>query len=175
MARSTVAGYLDILEDTLLCFRIFGYEPRLRVKERKLPKLYWTDPGIVRAVRGKTPPPLADERGALFEGLIAQVLRAYRDYRDLFEDIYYWSPSASQIEVDFILKRGDDMIGIEVKSSGNFSNKWCRGLRAMQELPGLRRRIVVCPSGSPMQTSDGIDILPFAHFAQALSQGTLWP
>ena len=52
VARTTVAGYLGILEDTLLCFQLAGCEPRLRVKERKHPKLYWADPGIVRAVRG---------------------------------------------------------------------------------------------------------------------------
>ena len=31
-ARTTVAGYLDILDDTLLTFRLPGFEPRLRVR-----------------------------------------------------------------------------------------------------------------------------------------------
>jgi len=41
VARTTVAGYLDILEETLLCFRVPAYEAKLRVRERKLPKWYW--------------------------------------------------------------------------------------------------------------------------------------
>ena len=49
VSRTTIIGYLDILEDTLLCFRLHGYEAKLRVRERKLPKLYWADPGIVRS------------------------------------------------------------------------------------------------------------------------------
>ena len=48
VARTTAAGYLDILEETLLCFRLPAYEARLRVRERKLPKWYWCDPGLVR-------------------------------------------------------------------------------------------------------------------------------
>ena len=49
VARTTVTGYLEILEETLLCFQLPAYETRLRVRERKLPKWYWCDPGIVRA------------------------------------------------------------------------------------------------------------------------------
>ena len=41
VARTTVTGYLDILEETLLCFRLPAYEAKLRVRERRLPKWYW--------------------------------------------------------------------------------------------------------------------------------------
>ena len=51
VARTTVTGYLEILEETLLCFQLPAYETRLRVRERKLPKWYWCDPGIVRAMK----------------------------------------------------------------------------------------------------------------------------
>ena len=51
MARTTVQGYLDILEDTLLTVRLPAYEAKLRVRERRHPKLYWIDPGLVRAVK----------------------------------------------------------------------------------------------------------------------------
>ena len=47
VARTTGTGYLEILEETLLCFRLPAYETRLRVRERKLPKWYWCDPGLV--------------------------------------------------------------------------------------------------------------------------------
>ena len=52
VARTTVAGYLDILAETLLCFRLPAYEAKIRVRERKLPKWYWCDPGLVRAMKG---------------------------------------------------------------------------------------------------------------------------
>ncbi len=52
VARTTVQGYLQILEDTLFTFQVPAYEARLRVRERRHPKLYWVDPGLVRAVGG---------------------------------------------------------------------------------------------------------------------------
>ncbi|HEQ71050.1 MAG TPA: ATP-binding protein, partial [Spirochaetia bacterium] len=64
VARTTVAGYLEILEETLLCFRLPAYEAKLRVRERKLPKWYWCDPGIVRAMKRSTGALVVEEKGA---------------------------------------------------------------------------------------------------------------
>jgi len=45
VARTTVDGYLGILSDTYLAWLLPAFEARLRVKERRHPKLYWTDSG----------------------------------------------------------------------------------------------------------------------------------
>ena len=101
--------------ETLLGFQLPAYKTRLRVRERKLPKWYWCDPGLVRAMKKVTTPPAPEERGALFEGLIAQLIRAYTDYRDLCEEFYYWSTAArTRTEVDFLLDRAGEFVAIEV-------------------------------------------------------------
>ena len=76
---------------------------------------------------------------------MVQLLRAYKDYRGICDEIYYWAPSGlTQIEVDFLLVRGaDDLIAVEVKSGQNFNETWCKGLRSVAKLKGLRRRIIV--------------------------------
>jgi predicted AAA+ superfamily ATPase len=175
VARTTVIGYLDILEETLLCFRLPAYEAKLRVRERKLPKWYWCDPGIVRAMKRLTGPMAPEEEGALFEGLVAQMLRAYKDYRSLCDEIFYWCPSdRTTLEVDFILIRGSDLIAVEVKTGKAFKKAWCKGLRVIEPLEGLQRRIVVYPRGPAMRTSDGIDVMPFEQFADELATNILW-
>ncbi|MFC1763108.1 ATP-binding protein [Planctomycetota bacterium] len=175
VARTTVTGYLDILEETLLCFRLPAYEAKLRVRERKLAKWYWCDPGLVRVMKRTSGPPVPEERGTLFEGMVAQLLRAYRDYRGLFDEMAYWAPAdRSTLEVDFVLKRGADIIAIEVKSGSVFREDWCKGLRAVASLAGLMRRIVVYPEGVTMKTDDGIEILPFHCFSDLLANDKLW-
>ena len=174
MARTTVAGYLDILEETLLCFRLPAYEAKLRVRERKLPKWYWCDPDIVRVMKRTKGSPAPEERGALFEGLVAQLLRAYRDYRDTFDEMYYWAPSGrSDTEIDFLLVRGADLIAVEAKSGNTFMEGWCKGLRAVAQLKGLKRRIIVYPKGPVLRTKDGIEVFPFQHFADLLAGDAL--
>ena len=174
VARTTVAGYLDILEETLLCFRLTTYEAKLRVRERKLPKWYWCDPGLVRAMKRSKGGVVPEERGALFEGLVAQLLRAYKDYGDLCDDIYYWGTSgASASELDFLLVRGKELVAVEAKSGNTFTEAWCKGLRAVGQLKGLRRRIIVYPRGPLLRTIDGIEIMPFQHLAEQLASGSL--
>jgi predicted AAA+ superfamily ATPase len=174
VARTTVAGYLDILVETLLCFRLPAYEAKLRVRERKLPKWYWCDPGIVRAMKRSTGGIVPEERGVLFEGLVAQLLRAYRDYRGICDEIYYWAPSGrTGTEVDFLLVRGNDLIAVEAKSGQTFTDTWCKGLRAAAQLKGLCRRIIVYPRGPVLRTEDGIDVFHFQHFSDLLAGNSL--
>ena len=176
VARTTVNDYLDILKQTLLCFQVDAYEAKLRVRERKLPKWYWCDPGVVRAMKKARGPVIPEERGALFEGLVAQLIRAYRDYRNLCDDVYYWGfGGASGTEVDFLLIRGQKIITVEAKAGQTFTEKWCRGLRAVGQLKGLCRRMIVYPHGPALKTKDGIEVVPFANFTSLLAADELWP
>ena len=123
-----------------------------------------------RTSGGVTP----EERGALFEGLVAQLLRAYKDYRGVCDELYYWAPAGSaQTEVDFLLVQGADLIAVAAKSGNTFTEAWCKGLRAVAPLHGLRRRIIVYPRGPVLQTTDGIEVVPFQHFADQLAANTL--
>lgn len=174
--RATVENYLQVLEDTLLCYRLPAYEAKLRVKERRHPKLYWVDCGVQRAAKRQLATPAPEERGVLFEGFVGMCLRAYQSLKLLdYDDCYYWSPSQSETEVDFLLKRGSRFLAIEVKYSANISPSHYRGLRAIADLKGVERRILVHPGESSWKTEDGIEALGFAQFQLQLDSGKLFP
>jgi predicted AAA+ superfamily ATPase len=176
VARSTVTGYVSVLEDTHLAFLLSPHEAKLRVKERKHPKLYWCDPGLVRAIKRQFSRPTAEERGPLLEGWVAELLRSYRDYREIFEDWFYWAPGeARETEVDFLLRRGREFAAIEVKSGLNFTGSATRGLRAIAELKGLIRRILVYGGHRRLELEDGITVLPVADFVEWVETGRLFP
>ncbi len=176
VSRTTVAGYLEILEDTLLAFRLPAYEGRLRVRERRHPKLYWVDAGLVRAIRRQREPLAPEEEGSLFEGWVANLLRIHDDYGDLFDEWYYWAPGeAAHTEVDFLLRRGRDWLAIETKSATRAEADQLRGLRAIAGLAGLRRRILVYRGARRLATADGIDVWPVDHLLAALASDKLWP
>jgi predicted AAA+ superfamily ATPase len=176
VARTTVLGYLSVLEDTLLAFTLPAYEAKLRVKERRHPKLYWCDPGLVRAVKRQFDAPTAEERGALLEGWIAQCLRAYHDYRGLFDEWFYWAPAeASLTEVDFLLRRGREFVAIEVKAGRTFAEQTARGLKAVADVRGVVRRILVYCGDRALRTADGIDVLPVGRFVREIEEATLFP
>jgi predicted AAA+ superfamily ATPase len=103
------------------------------------------------------------------------LVRAYKDYRSICDEIYYWAPSGkSETEVDILLLRGSDLVAVEAKSGSTFTDTWCKGLRAIAPLKGLTRRIIVYPRGPVLKTKDGIEVFPFLHFSNLLAHNGLW-
>ena len=176
VARTTVQGYLDILEDTLLAIRLPAFQPRLRARERRHPKLYWVDPGLVRAVKKLHGPIAPEERGALLEGWILHLLRAHGGEGGLYDELHYWAPHpANRTEVDFLLRRGSELAAIEVKSQPRYHTGMLPGLRAIGELLGMARRVLVYGGKRSFQTGDGIDVWSTDRLQQALTENALWP
>lgn len=175
-ARMTVDGYLGILQDTLLAMRLPAFEPRLRVRERRHPKLYWVDPGLVRAAKRQLGPVGAEERGPLLEGWILTVLQAHNERSLLYDEVSYWAPlEARQTEVDFLLRRARDYLALEVKAQARFSSAQLSGLRAIADLPRLTRRILVYLGENRLRTDDGIEVWPLEFLLAELAEDRLWP
>ncbi len=175
VARTTVNGYLEILEDTLLAVRLPAFEARLRVRERRRPKLYWADPGLVRAVKRQLGPVADEERGALLEGWVLGLLRAHNEHQRIYDDIGYWAATESATEVDFVLTRDREHLALEIKANERYSTAMLKGLRAVADLPGLVRRVLVYRGQRAFATEDGIDIWPLSRLHEAVTADQLWP
>lgn len=175
VARPTVSGYLELLEDTLLATRLPAFEAKLRVRERRRPKLYWADPGLVRAAKRQLGPVTAEERGALLEGWVLGLLRAHNEQQRLYDDIGYWAATESSAEVDFVLTRDGEHLAIEVKASQRYNTSMLKGLRALADLPGLSRRVLAYRGQRSFRTEDGIDIWAMSQLHHALTAHELWP
>jgi predicted AAA+ superfamily ATPase len=171
VARTTISGYVDILEDTLVGTRLRAFEGRLRVREKRHPKFYWIDPGLSRAVKNQLGDVAVEERGALFEGWVLGLLRAYNENGKLYDDVRYWA--SANVEVDFLLQRSNELVAIEAKSSRRIDDSQLAGLRSIADLPTVARRIVVYPGRLERTTEDGIEILPVEAFIELLDTGRL--
>lgn len=169
-----IKEYFSILEDTLLGFFIPAYTSKLKLREQKKSKFYLNDPGVVRACKKNLHPVSIDEKGSLFEGLVGQILRAYKDYFDICDTIYYWSSlQHKQTEVDFILERKNRLIAIEVKAKERISPQDKKGLRVMAELSHIKKRIIVYLGKDIKKTKEGIDLWPFDFFLKELHKKNL--
>ena len=174
VARSTIQSYLEILKDTLMCDFLEAYRPRLRVREKNHPKLYWIDPGLVRALKQHGGPVQSEEQGALLEGFVFMLLRSQQQLSTLYDALYYWSPAdAYKTEVDFLLKQGKTFIAIEVKSTAKIRKGDLRGLQAISQLEGLNKKIIVYLGDQVQKTEDDIMIYPLHEFCHLLANGKL--
>ncbi len=167
--RPTVENYFSILEDTLLAKLLYPLESNLRVKEKRHPKFYWVDAGIVRGIREEWGHPSPFEIGSLFEGYIFNLLRSYQSYKNSIDEINFWA--SSNVEVDFLVKFNSHFVAIEAKTSKKFRNEDAVGLRSLVDLPNLKRRIIVYPEVDTQKTHDGIEIMGFEKFSKVLNDG----
>jgi len=170
--RPTVENYFTILEDTLLAHRLYPLEAGIRIKERKHPKFYWIDAGLVRALKEEWGPIHTLEKGHLFEGYVFTILKAYQSYVDAFDELHYWSTPS--LEVDFVIKKNSRLYALEVKSSDKVRTEDLAGLRAISDLKNLKRRFLVYPEINDQKTEDGIEIIGFKKLNALLESGDLF-
>ena len=167
VGRKTVAGYLDVLEDLLLSFRLPVFTRRARRATAAHPKFYFFDAGVFVSLRPKGPLDRSHEiAGASLEGLVAQHLRAWAAYSEKNVDLFYWR-TRSGVEVDFIVYGEGGFWALEVKNGRNVRRGDLRSLRAFREdYPECEP--VFLYRGADRLRIDGIACIPVDEFLRAL-------
>jgi predicted AAA+ superfamily ATPase len=132
VSRPTVAGYVEVLEDLLLAFRVPVFTRRARRETSTHPKLYLFDAGVFRSLRPRGPLDRPEEiEGAALEGLVAQHLRAWVAYSGGAE-LSFWR-TRSGVEVDFVVYGPRGFWAIQVQNSTAIRPADLRPLRSFRE------------------------------------------
>jgi predicted AAA+ superfamily ATPase len=168
--RKTVAAYIEVLEDLLLCFRLPVFSRRAKRQVIAHPKFFYFDAGVFRSLRPKGPLDRPEEiDGAAFEGLVAQHLRAWIAYANEDFALCYWRTRAG-VEVDFIVYGAGGFWAIEVKNTATVRSQDLRGLRSFrQDYPECRPIYVY--RGDARLLIDGILCAPGQEFLANLRPG----
>ena len=113
--RMVVAGYVGILEDLLLAFRLPVFRKRAKRATVTHEKIFLFDAGVFRSLRPRGPFDRPEEiDGQALEGLVAQHLRAWAAYSRHDVSLFYWRTRAGA-EVDFVVYGESGLQAIEVK------------------------------------------------------------
>ncbi len=161
--RKVVEGYISILEDLLLSYRIPVFTRRAKRAVATHPKFYFFDAGIFAALRPSGPLDRPEEQwGAALEGLVAQHLRAWIDYNQAGCQLYYWRTSAGS-EVDFVVYGKDVFQAIEVKNATTIHPQDLRALKSFgEDYPEAKRYLIY--RGKERLLRNGISIEPADEF-----------
>ncbi len=165
VSASTVSSYFDILEDTLIGFRIPAFRKVMKRRLVQAPRFYYFDIGITNhllhrkeLVRGTT------DYGHAFEHLVIQELVAWQHYTHSEEELSYWR-TYTGIEVDAVL--GDGRVAIEIKSVEEVLPRHLKGLKTFADEYPKSRRIIVSLDVINRVT-DGIECLHVTDFFKQL-------
>jgi predicted AAA+ superfamily ATPase len=165
--RKTTAGYVDVLEDLLLSFRVPVFTRRAQRETVAHPKFYLFDTGVFRSLRPSGPLDRpAEIEGAALEGLVAQHLRAWIAYGAGHDGLFYWR-TRSGVEVDFVIYGAAGIVAVEVKNAAQVRAEDLRGLAAFgHDYPEAVR--VLLYRGAYRERREGIWIVPVAEFLSHL-------
>jgi predicted AAA+ superfamily ATPase len=166
--QKAVRDYFDILEDTLLGFRV---PPWRRSRTRRMihtEKFYLFDVGLANYLARRQPRQGSPEFGKSFEHYLLMELRAFQAYRMPDLPLAFWRTSTGR-EVDFLL--GDREVALEIKGAKRVHEGDLRGLQALLEDGPVKKALVVCQEEEPRRVPPGIDILPWRVFLKRLWAG----
>jgi len=168
--RGTVSGFLEVLEDLLIAFRVPVFQRRARRETAVHPKFFLFDAGVFRSLRPRGPLDRPQEiEGAALEGLVAQHLRAWISYGGGDLDLHTWR-TRSGVEVDFVLYGSGGFWAIEVKNSRQVRPEDLRGLTAFREDYPECRAILLYRGESRLRKQDVL-CLPVEQFLGELTPG----
>lgn len=132
----TVKNWISLLESSFIISRLPPYFENFGKRMIKSPKLYFNDLGLACYLLGiETEMQLQRDplRGHLFENMVYLELKKYRVNQGLDPQLYYYRDQKKN-EIDFLFKRGNELIPIEVKSAETFHTEF---LNKIQFFHGL--------------------------------------
>ncbi len=116
---TTVDNYISLLEKVYQVHLLKPYFENIGKIFIKSPKVYFTDSGMachVLNIRSEEDLKNSRYKGNLYETFVFSELLKHITYsKDVLEFFYYRTQDKK--EIDFIIKRGEDILAIEVKSS----------------------------------------------------------
>lgn len=137
LSSQSVKEYYQILEDTLIGFKLLPFKKNLRQQITKSPKFYFFDTGVQRSLADSLDLPLhlgTDDYGRSFEHwLIKEIIHKASTLNKAYR--FYFYRVKESLEVDLIIeKQNQELLAIEIKASDNPKSSHLRGLKSFNKI-----------------------------------------
>lgn len=154
--------YLDLLTDAMMVRQLQPFHANIAKRQVKAPKIYLRDSGLYHHFLG-----IPDEQtlmrhpkiGASWEGHILEELLAHEPH----DECFFWATHQGA-EMDLVLRRGGDLLGIEIKRT-DAPGMTASIRNALQDL-GLRKVIIVYPGEKAYPLHENVWVIPSHHLTR---------
>ena len=170
VSAKTVQAYFQILEDTLLGFRLEPWRKSLKKRLVAHPRFYLFDTGVTNAInRRLSNPPDPQTRGRLFEQLMILESQRMLHYCGSEARLFFWRTEHGA-EVDMLIeKHGEITAAIEFKSTSELGKQDFNGLHTFaQDQKNVPCYIVYC--GLQSYQAGTVTVLTYQDFLRQLKE-----
>lgn len=162
LTHVTVKSYYQILVDTLLAERIEPItESATRKKLLKSPRFVFFDLGVRRWAAREGYPIAPERKGLLFEQFVGlEIIKLLRISKSMAQLCYWQDPQSA--EVDWVIRKNNSMIPIEVKLKSMPDPGDIRHLKTfIAEYDCPHGGFVICDCRNPFELAKGISAWPW--------------
>ncbi|MDD3739088.1 MAG: ATP-binding protein [Lentimicrobiaceae bacterium] len=133
---NTIKSWLSVLQASYIIKLLPPFYENIRKRLTKTPKLYFCDTGLACYLLGiETEQQLARDkmRGHLFENFV--IMEAFKNRHNQGKDsnLYFYRDS-NGVEVDLLLKNGNEYSAVEIKSSQTYHPEFESGILSLSTL-----------------------------------------
>lgn len=164
VAKATADNYLTLLEDLSIVVRVPAWHNNRLQRLNRSPKIHIADPGLAAHLLNVNAAVLERDAtlvGQLFETFVATELSTHIETAEQATELFHLR-SRDGNEVDLVLERHGQIVGLEVKSSTRVDRTDAKGLLWLKEKLGdaFRYGAVIHTGTLPFQLDDRIWALP---------------
>lgn len=178
VGRTTVDKYFEILEDTLIGYRLPAIRLGIQTKELSHPKFYFFDSGVARASSGLIYEEIDNVwRGHAFETYILHEVKSYNHYHKKNRELFYYKAAQSE-EIDLLIElqkktmsKQQEFLAIEIKYSKKWDSRWSKILANFKNQSPKIKKTVGVYMGSEILTQQNVTVYPVEVFLEKLSEG----
>jgi predicted AAA+ superfamily ATPase len=140
VSATTVKNWISVLKASFVVFELPPFFENVGKRVIKSPKIYFSDTGLachLLAITSRNQARRDPLRGGLYENLvILEVLKA-RMNRGMRPELYFFRDTHGN-EVDLVLREGNTLIPVEIKSASTFTRDFLKGIERFRSVVGQR-------------------------------------
>ena len=141
----TILAWIGVLESSYIIYTLQPWHNNLNKRIIKSPKLYFYDTGLLcylLNISSQTALAKHNNYGAIFENWVVTEIKKNRVNAGINGGIYYFRDSAGN-EVDIIMEKNNEVVGIEIKATKKPDSSHFQGLRYWQKYQQNSKSILV--------------------------------
>jgi hypothetical protein len=171
VAVNTIKAWLSVLETSFIIYLLPPWYDNISKRLVKSPKMYFYDVGVATYLLGIKSAEQVERdplRGGLFENMVINeiVRKFYNSGQDA--DVFFYRDKQGN-EVDALVKSGQDIIPVEIKSSETFHSEFLKNLKHFQAIyPERILKSILVYAGKSEQEVKKINIVNYKNIYRDL-------
>ena len=127
-------NYFEILEDTLIAYKLPAWDRSVKKQLSLSPKLYYFDNAVSNALSNQLDLNISNKaKGKLFEQFVMNQVRAIKFYKNSLLKMHFWRTQAGS-EVDLLITDNNKIkFAVEIKYKDTISGEDFSGLKSFAE------------------------------------------